>query len=67
MPAVNSLPPVLEGRAFATTAEAAGCLRIDARTVRRAITEGLIPATRTGRSYRIPVEWLRRELAKAER
>jgi excisionase family DNA binding protein len=51
VPAVSSLPPVLDGRSFATVAEAAGVLRIDARTVRRAITEGLIPATKTGREY----------------
>lgn len=70
MPAVSaasSLPPVLDGRSFATVAEAAGVLRVDARTVRRAITEGLIPATKVGRDYRVPVEWLRRELAKADR
>lgn len=65
--ASKALPPVLDGRSFATVAEAAGVLRVDARTVRRAITEGLIPATKTGREYRVPVEWLRRELAKADK
>jgi excisionase family DNA binding protein len=67
VPAADSLPPVLDGRSFATVAEAAGVLRVDARTVRRAITEGLIPATKTGREYRVPVEWLRDQAAKAAR
>lgn len=58
------LPPILDGRSFATVAEAAGVLRCDARTVRRMITEGEIPATKVGKSYRVPVEWLRREVAK---
>jgi len=49
-------------RLFATTTEAAAVLRYDARTVRRAIAAGEIPAVRAGSTYRIPTAWLRAQI-----
>jgi len=49
---------------FVNSAKAAAILRRDERTVRRAIVFGEIPATKVGRSWCIPVAWLR-EQAKA--
>jgi excisionase family DNA binding protein len=49
-------------RLFATTMETAAVLRYDARTVRRAIEAGEIPAVRAGSTYRIPTAWLRAQI-----
>ncbi|WP_407702766.1 helix-turn-helix domain-containing protein [Streptomyces xylophagus] len=38
--------------------EAAEVLHVDARTVRRAIDGGTVPATRVGQQLRVPVAWL---------
>jgi excisionase family DNA binding protein len=51
----------IEGMLFATTTEAAAVLGIDARTLRKAIEAGDIPATRAGKTYRIPTIWLREQ------
>ncbi|MET9071791.1 helix-turn-helix domain-containing protein [Streptomyces sp. NPDC004232] len=48
----------LRGRWFATVSETAEVLHVDARTVRRAIDGGTIPATRVGQQLRVPVAWL---------
>lgn len=53
----------LDGRLFATVTEVAAILRYDARTVRKAIEAGEIPALRAGSTYRITVEWLRAQMA----
>jgi excisionase family DNA binding protein len=52
----------LRRRLFATTTETAVVLGCDARTVRRAIEAGEIPAVRAGSTYRIPVAWLRAQI-----
>jgi excisionase family DNA binding protein len=41
----------LDGRLFATVTETAAILRYDARTVRKAIEAGEIPAVRAGSTY----------------
>jgi excisionase family DNA binding protein len=51
----------LEGRSFAYPYEVAAILRIDVRTVRRAIEDGEIPAVKTRQQFRIPVAWLRQK------
>jgi excisionase family DNA binding protein len=48
-------------RLFATTTETAAILRYDARTVRRAIEAGEIPAVRAGSTWRVPAAWLREQ------
>jgi excisionase family DNA binding protein len=48
----------IRGRLFATTTECAAVLRYDARTLRRAIEAGEIPAVRAGSTYRVPVAWI---------
>jgi excisionase family DNA binding protein len=48
----------LAGRDFADTRETAAILRVQAKTIRRWIREGKIPATFVG-EYRVPVTWLR--------
>jgi len=53
----------LEGRNFAYPHEVARILRTDVRTVRRAINDGQIPATKVGAAYRVPVAWLRQAAA----
>ncbi len=50
----------LDGRLFADVPEVAELMRSDARTVRRAIEAGEIPATRVGQRWRVPTSWLRR-------
>jgi excisionase family DNA binding protein len=49
----------LAGRNFATVGEVAAILEYDARTIRKGITDGVIPAVRAGATFRIPVAWLR--------
>jgi excisionase family DNA binding protein len=49
----------LDGKLFAEVPEVAELLRNDARTVRRAIERGEIPAVRTGQRWRVPTSWLR--------
>lgn len=51
----------LKGRLFASVTEAAALLRYDARTLRKAIAAGEVPAVRAGSTYRIPVAWLREQ------
>lgn len=51
---------VLEGKLFATVPEAAVVLRSDARSVRRSIAAGEIPAQAVGPRKLVPVAWLRR-------
>lgn len=51
----------LAARNFATVLETASVLGYDPRTVRRAIRDGEIPATRAGATYRVPVAWLRQQ------
>lgn len=46
-------------RLFLTVTEVAALMRVDPRTVRRAIEAGQIPATRVGQIWRIPVEKFR--------
>jgi excisionase family DNA binding protein len=48
----------LKGKLFATTTECAEVLRYDARTLRKAIEAGEIPAVRAGSTYRVPVSWI---------
>ena len=50
----------LAGRDFADTREVAAILRVEAKTIRRWIREGKIPATFVG-EYRVPVRWLREQ------
>lgn len=51
----------LDGKLFATTTETAAVLRYDARTLRKAIEAGEVPAVRAGSTYRIPTAWLREQ------
>jgi excisionase family DNA binding protein len=53
----------LKGRNFAFAYEVASILRMDVRTVRTAIINGDIPATKAGSTYRVPVAWLRQQAA----
>jgi hypothetical protein len=52
----------LETRTFIKTTEWAAITLTDARTVRRAIEAGQIPAVRICGAIRIPAEWARRQL-----
>jgi excisionase family DNA binding protein len=49
------------GGLFADVPETAAVLRYDARTVRRAIEAGEIPAVRAGDRWRVPTAWLREQ------
>lgn len=51
------------GHDFATIAETAHILRVDPRTIRRRCADGTIPATRAPGDWRIPVSWLREQVA----
>jgi excisionase family DNA binding protein len=46
-------PPAEAGSTWLTTAEAAGIARITDRAIRQAIADGRLPATRSGRNWRI--------------
>lgn len=52
----------IEGQLFATTTEAALIIRCDARTLRKAILRGEVPAVRAGNTFRIPVAWLQKQV-----
>jgi len=52
----------LEGQLFATTTEAALIIRCDARTLRKAILSGEVPAVRAGNTFRVPVAWLHKQV-----
>jgi excisionase family DNA binding protein len=56
-------PAELAERLFVTPNEAAAVLQWDARTVRKLISDGTIPATRSGASYRIPARWVTEQAA----
>ncbi|MER7362660.1 MULTISPECIES: helix-turn-helix domain-containing protein [Nonomuraea] len=49
----------LGDKLFATVPEVGRILRADERTIRKAIGEGQIPATKVGAIHRVPVAWLR--------
>jgi excisionase family DNA binding protein len=55
----------LDGRIFATVPETSVVFRSDERSIRRAIAAGEIPATRTGRVWRVPVAWIREQAGLA--
>lgn len=55
-------PIELEHRTFIKTTEWAALTLTDARTVRRAIEAGQIPAVHISGAIRIPAEWARRQL-----
>lgn len=55
-------PTELEHRTFIKTTEWAALTLTDARTVRRAIEAGEIPAVHICGAIRIPAEWARRQL-----
>lgn len=50
---------LLRGRLFLTAAEAGHVLGVDARSVRRAIVGGQVPAVRVGQKWCVPAAWLR--------
>jgi excisionase family DNA binding protein len=56
----RTLEEILDGL-FADVPETAAVLRYDARTVRRAIEAGKIPAVRAGERWRVPTAWLREQ------
>jgi excisionase family DNA binding protein len=49
-------------KAFFSVPETALLLGIEARTVRRAIAAGTIPATQVGCLRKVPTEWLRQQV-----
>ncbi len=51
---------------FASTTEAASVLGRDERTIRRAAEAGIIPASRVGAKWSIPVAWLREQAGLTE-
>jgi len=53
---LEGLPP---GRLFVSVPEFVTMTGYDALTIRKGITEGEIPAMRVGRTWRIPVAWVR--------
>jgi hypothetical protein len=58
--AASDVLAALKDRLFATVPETAAVLRSDARSVRRAIAAGDIPAQPVGPRKLVPVAWLRR-------
>ena len=54
---------LLKGRLFLSVPEMSAIFGLDAegRTVRQAIKDGEIPATRVGLQWRIPVAWVREQ------
>jgi excisionase family DNA binding protein len=60
-PSAQSALDRIRGKLFATTTEAGAVLRYDHRTIRKGIEAGEIPAVRMGTTWRIPVEWIRRQ------
>lgn len=60
-PSVEAALERIEGKLFASTTETALILRYDARTLRKAIEAGEVPAVRAGNTYRIPTAWIREQ------
>ncbi len=56
-------PADLADRLFLTVPQVADILRWDARTVRKLIHDGTIPATKADNQYRIPAQWVRERAA----
>ncbi len=61
-PSAQAAMERLEGKLFATTTEAALIIRCDARTLRKAILSGEVPAVQAGNTFRIPVAWLHKQV-----
>jgi excisionase family DNA binding protein len=61
----RTIEEILDGL-FADVPETAAVLRYDARTVRRAIEAGEIPAVRAGERWRVPTAWLREQAGLSE-
>lgn len=57
----------LDGRNFAMIWEASQILQVDQRTLAAALRRGEIPATKVGRTWRIPTTWLREQAAGTSR
>jgi hypothetical protein len=55
----------LEGEAFATLTEAGAVLRLHRTTVAIKCKAGLIPGTKSGGDWRIPVAWLKAQAGVA--
>lgn len=56
----------LAGQAFCDVPVVASVLGRDERTVRRAIEAGLIPASKIGSKWSVPVAWLRQQAGTPE-
>ena len=57
----ESQAEIPRGRLFATVPEFVKVSGYDARTVRKGIEAGEIPAIRVGATWRIPVAWIREQ------
>lgn len=55
----DALPAVFDGRLFVSVQELAEVFDYDERTVRQAIKDGQIPATKVGATWRVPTAWVR--------
>ncbi|ARH94963.1 helix-turn-helix domain-containing protein [Streptomyces sp. MOE7] len=53
-PTARTDPPTGEGTVFLTVAEVATVMRVSKMTVYRLVHEGVLPAIRVGRSFRMP-------------
>ena len=58
VPKESVLPPVIPDRGFASTVQAATFLNCTRQHIAKLIGDGLIPARRFGRCWRIPWQWL---------
>ena len=56
----------LNGRLFASTTETASIIGRDQRTIRRGIEAGVIPASRVGAKWSVPVSWIRQQAGLPE-
>jgi hypothetical protein len=56
----------LAGRLFASTTETASIIGRDERTVRKVVEAGVIPATRVGAKWSVPVAWIRQQAGVPE-
>jgi excisionase family DNA binding protein len=63
----SRLAAMLDSQLFASAPEAAEILRIDRRTLYRALEAGEVPGFKTGVSWKIPTAWLRQRAGMGDR
>jgi excisionase family DNA binding protein len=63
----RTLTAILDSQLFASAPEAAEILRVDRRTLYKALEAGEVPGFKTGVWWKIPTSWLRERAGMGDR